>query len=200
MPSIPAFCTQCGLAFGSGIVLENSIGVHLEGNTSVCPRCGGVGRVPDGVYNVLGKVVELLTGPETSVEQIRSLQRVLEQARSEDRPRHDIQAAITKAAPELTSLASVLPSTRGELYAFITVLLTLLGLIVASYASLKPSGPTQAEIDAMVTKALAQSTQAPASQNQASPNKRTKPKVGRNEPCRCGSGKKYKRCCLLAGG
>lgn len=27
---------------------------------------------------------------------------------------------------------------------------------------------------------------------------RTTPKVGRNEPCPCGSGKKYKKCCLLA--
>lgn len=27
------------------------------------------------------------------------------------------------------------------------------------------------------------------------PNRRTMPKVGRNEPCPCGSGKKYKRCC-----
>ena len=26
--------------------------------------------------------------------------------------------------------------------------------------------------------------------------KREKPKIGRNEPCHCGSGKKYKRCCL----
>ena len=26
--------------------------------------------------------------------------------------------------------------------------------------------------------------------------KRDKPKIGRNEPCPCGSGKKYKRCCL----
>ena len=25
--------------------------------------------------------------------------------------------------------------------------------------------------------------------------KRTAPKVGRNDPCPCGSGKKYKRCC-----
>jgi len=23
----------------------------------------------------------------------------------------------------------------------------------------------------------------------------TKPKIGRNEPCPCGSGKKYKKCC-----
>lgn len=28
--------------------------------------------------------------------------------------------------------------------------------------------------------------------------KRTENKIGRNEPCPCGSGKKYKRCCALA--
>jgi uncharacterized protein YecA (UPF0149 family) len=28
------------------------------------------------------------------------------------------------------------------------------------------------------------------------PFKRTTPKVGRNEPCPCGSGKKYKKCCF----
>jgi hypothetical protein len=26
--------------------------------------------------------------------------------------------------------------------------------------------------------------------------RRSEPKIGRNDPCRCGSGKKYKRCCL----
>lgn len=31
------------------------------------------------------------------------------------------------------------------------------------------------------------------------PYRRTAPKVGRNEPCACGSGKKYKRCCGAAG-
>jgi uncharacterized protein len=30
----------------------------------------------------------------------------------------------------------------------------------------------------------------------ASPENRSGPKVGRNEPCPCGSGKKYKKCCL----
>ena len=29
----------------------------------------------------------------------------------------------------------------------------------------------------------------------ATPEVRTEPKIGRNEPCPCGSGKKYKRCC-----
>jgi preprotein translocase subunit SecA len=27
------------------------------------------------------------------------------------------------------------------------------------------------------------------------PVRRAEPKVGRNDPCPCGSGKKYKRCC-----
>jgi uncharacterized protein YecA (UPF0149 family) len=31
----------------------------------------------------------------------------------------------------------------------------------------------------------------------AEPYVRTLPKVGRNDPCPCGSGKKYKKCCLV---
>ncbi|MEN8134456.1 MAG: UPF0149 family protein [Thermodesulfobacteriota bacterium] len=31
----------------------------------------------------------------------------------------------------------------------------------------------------------------------ALPQTRTTPKIGRNEPCPCGSGKKFKKCCLL---
>jgi SEC-C motif-containing protein len=36
--------------------------------------------------------------------------------------------------------------------------------------------------------------EAPAGQ----PIRREKPKVGRNDPCPCGSGKKYKKCCGVA--
>jgi uncharacterized protein len=32
--------------------------------------------------------------------------------------------------------------------------------------------------------------------DQSSPAQRTSPRVGRNAPCPCGSGKKYKKCCL----
>ncbi|MEW6623620.1 MAG: SEC-C metal-binding domain-containing protein [Bacillota bacterium] len=30
---------------------------------------------------------------------------------------------------------------------------------------------------------------------QLQPYRRSEPKVGRNDPCPCGSGKKYKKCC-----
>ena len=29
------------------------------------------------------------------------------------------------------------------------------------------------------------------------PYKRTQPKINRNAPCPCGSGKKYKKCCII---
>ena len=33
------------------------------------------------------------------------------------------------------------------------------------------------------------------SEDDNKPAKRSEPKVGRNAPCPCGSGKKYKKCC-----
>jgi preprotein translocase subunit SecA len=40
-----------------------------------------------------------------------------------------------------------------------------------------------------------QAPEAPAAASRARPG----PKVGRNDPCTCGSGKKYKKCCGAAG-
>ncbi|WP_339133381.1 MAG: SEC-C metal-binding domain-containing protein [Candidatus Electrothrix sp. GW3-4] len=41
------------------------------------------------------------------------------------------------------------------------------------------------------------STPRPRPWNSASPTRQViKKKIGRNEPCPCGSGKKYKKCCL----
>jgi hypothetical protein len=38
--------------------------------------------------------------------------------------------------------------------------------------------------------------QLPESEDAPAPERRTAPRVGRNDPCPCGSGKKYKKCCL----
>jgi preprotein translocase subunit SecA len=37
---------------------------------------------------------------------------------------------------------------------------------------------------------------APAGPGPISTRRRAQPKVGRNDPCPCGSGKKYKKCCM----
>ncbi|MBN2898353.1 MAG: SEC-C domain-containing protein [Clostridia bacterium] len=50
---------------------------------------------------------------------------------------------------------------------------------------------TERRQQAVVTGSSSASTEGVKSQ----PEKRTDPKVGRNDPCPCGSGKKYKKCC-----
>lgn len=42
----------------------------------------------------------------------------------------------------------------------------------------------------------AQPTPVAPAHNPAQPHRRPTPKIGRNHPCPCGSGQKYKRCCL----
>ena len=57
----------------------------------------------------------------------------------------------------------------------------------------KPSAQTHSEASAYETEA----DQGPIGSSQEAPQpiKRDTPKVGRNDPCPCGSGKKYKKCC-----
>jgi hypothetical protein len=193
---MPAFCTGCGLVFGSGFVIEDSTNIHIQNFSSSCPRCGSIAKIPDGVYNVLGGVIELLSGPTKSARQLRSLQQKLRHARAHGESHENVQSLISKNAPELSSIVSSLPKTRGELYAFLTVLITLLGILVNTYAARRPSGPTQAEIEAMVAKALSKSAERPAPLAPQPNRKRNKSKVGRNASCPCGSGEKFKRCCL----
>ncbi len=52
--------------------------------------------------------------------------------------------------------------------------------------------PAQAEFEGA---SLPQRGQSPHEQEKLTPYTREAPKVGRNDPCPCGSGKKYKKCC-----
>jgi preprotein translocase subunit SecA len=53
---------------------------------------------------------------------------------------------------------------------------------------------SSAPTDKNASKVVSEAAQAAENQAKAKPV-RTGPKVGRNDPCPCGSGKKYKQCC-----
>lgn len=55
---------------------------------------------------------------------------------------------------------------------------------------------TQNILEASMQEALRMMKAYEAEQAAATPIRRLEPKVGRNEPCPCGSGKKYKQCCM----
>lgn len=196
MPSIPAFCDSCGTPFPSGFSFENSFNITLSGNKCrPCPNCGGVGHVPDGVFNFIGRTIEILSAPQRTIEEITRLAEILRDAKTKQQSTEQVSAQIKQEIPGLYSLAELLPKNRGELYAF-------LQLVLAAITLLTQSPQATQNITIKVSQVVEQTLESgqtvkpqPHAPKQANRAPKQSIKVGRNEPCPCGSGHKYKKCC-----
>lgn len=191
MPYLPAFCGHCGLAFKSDFEVRDITECGFIDCTCTCPRCRKMARIPSGIYNTFGETVELLLGPDSSVEQLIRLRLAIQTAMSRRDAAETVRKAVVETAPQLTSIASALPTNRAELYAFLSVLVAIVAMLISAYAAYKPSGPTKVEVESIVRSAFDQMSKPDMSK--AQPLRSFK--VGANDPCPCGSGKKYKKCC-----
>jgi len=205
--SIPAICHQCGGLFPSGIAVADSASVQVERvSWGPCPACGGNGSVPDGVYaSVLPQVLRLLTAPGVTVQHLKQLQATLERVRDEARGGQGVDpaklaAAVREQAPVGPGIAAEIPKVdRNYVVAFITMILTAIGLVLAAIPLLKaaaehPAGPSSVNVTVQEVFEKINADSAARAQKRT-PVRRTGHKVGRNEPCPCQSGKKYKKCC-----
>ena len=154
-----------------------------------CPNCRGTLRIPDGVYDITGNVINLVRGTLKTVEQFQQLAGILANAQRLNQSKEQIDEVIKKEVPELNSFASVLPKTRMELYAFLTVILMALTFIITNMES--DSG-TEIDVDQLIERSIEKAISSP---KQESANSVPKKKQGRNEICNCESGLKYKKCC-----
>jgi hypothetical protein len=189
MPSIPAFCDSCGTAFPSGFFFENASKVTLSGNRSgPCPRCGGMGHIPDGVFNFIGNTIEILSAPQRTVEELTRLVQIIHEAKAKQQSNEQVAAQIKRELPGLSLLADILPKNRGELYGFLAVVIATTQLLLES------PQPTQ-EITINVSQVVEQTLENASSTKKISQESLRSKKIGRNELCPCGSGKKYKKCC-----
>lgn len=187
MPSIPAFCDTCGTAFPSGFSFENSFNITLSGNKSgPCPSCGDMGHIPDGVFNFIGNTIEILSAPQRSVQELTRLAQIFREAKAKQHSNEQVSAQVKQELPGLSALADLLPKNRGELYGF-------LSLVLAAIALLNPLPQASQHITVNVSQVVEQ-TLADARAIAPKPSQKSQ-KTGRNEPCPCGSGMKYKRCC-----
>lgn len=195
MPQLPAFCDNCGTVFPSGFAISGGGSVTLIGNRSgPCPVCGSMGSVPDGLFSAAGDVIRLLAGPQKTVEQLQRLASVIAEARKTVSEPNKAAETIKREAPELSSIIDALPRTRNELYGFLTVLLMAVGTVIAGAALYKDRSPSEADVQNMIGKAIERSFRE-HEETSKQPSHRATPKLGRNERCSCGSGKKYKQCC-----
>lgn len=197
-----SICDKCGSFFPSGIEATNSTNITLSGCTSgPCPACGGMGHIPNGLYNFIGNTIELLSGPSRTVSELERLAVVIKRARQQNASTEQVIEAIETEIPELSSLRDLLPKSRRDLYAFIAVIIAVINLI---QGQMKGNEPPKVEISQISNLVYHESSASPAaapghplsSRNELRHPHRPIRKIGRNELCPCGSGKKYKHCCL----
>jgi len=157
-----------------------------------------MGHIPDGVYNFIGNCIELLSGPSRTVSELERLAGILRNIKKQETSIKQATQRISEEAPELNSLAQLFPKTRSELYAFVSIILTVIAIIISQ---LKSFPAQNIEINQVINNIY---------QQQIIPETRPIPKVvpkqkiplqkvkktGRNETCPCGSGIKYKKCCI----
>lgn len=79
MARIPAYCSNCGLLFPSGIAATNVKNLTLAGNKQNCPRCGHMAGIVDGVFNVADDLIEVIKAPDFTVEVLQKLQVLVSQ-------------------------------------------------------------------------------------------------------------------------
>lgn len=128
---VPAVCDTCGTIFPSGFVAEGASNVTFSGcGAGPCPKCGGNGHIPDGLYNFIGDTIELLSGPARTVAELQRLAEILKQARAEGATAEQISKKIDEEVPKLASLKAKLPKTKSELYTFLGISIAALNLIL----------------------------------------------------------------------
>jgi hypothetical protein len=191
MTRVPAVCDRCGAFFPSPIEVNNSTNITFSGvGAGPCPRCGGTGHVPDGTYNFIANAIELLGGPQRSKSDLQRLAEMLRAAQARGASAQEVKEQVAKEIPELQSLADALPKTRSELYAFITIILTILTLVLTEVRRGKDEKIEVSQVINQIVQVMPTASPPSTSKASATP----KQPLGRNDPCHCVSGKKYKKC------
>jgi hypothetical protein len=128
---VPAVCNTCGTIFPSGFVAEGASNITFSDcGAGPCPRCGGMGHIPDGVYNFIGNTIELLSGQARTRDELQRLGDLLRKARTERLSVDQIKEKIIAEVPEISSLKDILPKTKGELYPFLGIVITVIGMLL----------------------------------------------------------------------
>ncbi|SRR5258708_1332714 len=203
MPQVPAVCDSCSRLFPSGIVLTNVTHATLTGNKSgPCPFCGSMGSILDGVYEATETTVSAVLAGATSVDALRRLAAALDREKADPTTAQHLAETIRRDAPEFSVLADTAAALRGvRLAEWIVIVLMLISLIVPQLEAAKAQQQTHQDLERIYSELLRLGPPLPvtASPNPnggptSGPTKTTVPKIGRNQPCPCGSGRKYKRC------
>ena len=199
MARIPAICEKCHTVFPTGFNLVNGASNIAFKNCGggPCPKCGGDGRILDGVYNAIGNAIEAFIGQQ-DINDLKQLLELLVLAKNEEWSREKVVTNITKSTPTLTKIADWLPKSRTDLYAFIVIIIMIINTLIASRKSNFTKDELVQHTEVTINNYYKNNNENKSMTKPILPIKDipiNKERVGRNDPCPCGSSKKYKKCC-----
>lgn len=199
MASLPAICDNCGTVFSSGFAASSGGTLILEGNKSgPCPSCGGYGSVPDGTYRVVEEIIEILSAPQTTIDELMRLSLIIEKAEDQEVTVDEMKREAEDKVPALSRVFDLLPKNREEARSdikfFLKLIMTAIPMVVASQ-----QGP-MIQVDQVINETYQNETNYYHETNtnynisiKNTPHVKSRD-IGRNDPCYCGSGIKYKKC------
>ena len=104
----PGKCRKCGAIFpATAFAASNSLGITFRGCATSCPNCGGLADVLDGTYNFIGDTVELLSGPESTIEALKKLAQVVKTSVEAGEPPEKTMEKAIEAFPPLRKLKTL---------------------------------------------------------------------------------------------
>jgi hypothetical protein len=159
VPPVPAICRDCGAVFAAPNIFQGeALNVTMIGNTvSPCPRCGGTGEIPDGVYDFVGDTIRVVANSGYSRQQLERLAALVAQARGARTPAAEVVATLEREAPELSELAKrlLVPKTPADLAGWLMLLLMVLQIFLA-----RPSPDiSEKEVERLTEQAVERATQ-----------------------------------------
>lgn len=197
MASFIAFCEnpRCGAVFEVSNLIggEGNATIHMTGSkVGPCPVCKSYGYIPDGVYQYANNAVSLLTGPETSVRVLQQVQDFLRSTKASTK--EDVLKKVGTISPRTAEALEKAPDLPNFMQ-WLLFLIALLGLAIQVHTSYFKNN----DIEKQFRDHLLQENKLLRQEQirKSEPYKRDIPKMHRNAPCPCGSGKKYKKCCQL---
>jgi hypothetical protein len=207
---LPFACKRCGRYYGQDNFVFNSgaSNVTFVDNWAACPNCGTMNRqaLANGTYNARGggrwevarQAARDILSAKPTTEDIERLAQLIKEAQARKSEVEQVASAIEDETP-FAALAKTLrnhPPGWGA-YLISTLLAVVLWLIQSptSGSSAPQPVPAAHQMSPQQMDELAQKIANQIEQREGLNQRHELRKPGRNEPCFCGSGKKYKKCC-----
>lgn len=188
MALVPVICDSCSVAWGAeNIFAGSATNIQMTGNkVSPCPNCGGVGSIPDGVYDLQDDTLKVVESSGSSAEQLQGIISLLESLRDGQRSEPEVIAEVESAAPGLVPIVVRALGNPG----WLAVLIAILSVYLQASA---PSPPTAEEIGEAIRQQPVPTVQAePPAVRSRSEGATPKPKRAKRLPKRHGAAKRRK--------